>query len=191
MNALLGTDLAGSEMVRLLDPIGIEARSTDDGPDAVLTVTIPTFRPDIRDGLDGEADVAEDVARMYDYARLPRRTPAWPQPGRLTDAQRDRREMREVLVGLGLTEVWTPPFLSEADQQAAAVGPPYVEVANPLAESERLLRASMVPGLLRALRFNADRSNTEVSFFEVGATFRPGNGSPGEPTGRRCERCSV
>jgi phenylalanyl-tRNA synthetase beta chain len=177
VNALLGTDLSGSEMVRLLGPIGIEARSTDDGPDAVLTVTIPTFRPDIRDGLDGEADIAEDVARMYGYTRLPRRTPAWPQPGRLTDAQRDRRQTKEALAGLGLTEVWTPPFLSEADHQAAAVDPPYVEVANPLAESERFLRASMVPGLLRALRFNADRSNTEVSFFEVGATFRPGDGS--------------
>ena len=192
VNALLGTDLSGSEMVRLLGPIGIEARAADDGPDAVLTVTIPTFRPDIRDGLDGEADIAEDVARMYGYARLPRRTPAWPQPGRLTDAQRDRRQMKEVLAGLGLTEVWTPPFLSEADHRSAAVDPPYVEVANPLAESERFLRASMVPGLLRALRFNADRSNTEVAFFEVGATFRPENGDSGGdgPPVREVQRLS-
>ncbi len=61
---------------------------------------------------------------MYGYRRLPRRTPAWPQPGRLTDAQRDRRQVREALAGMGLTEVWTPPFLSEADHQAAGSWPP-------------------------------------------------------------------
>jgi phenylalanyl-tRNA synthetase beta chain len=193
VNALLGTDIAPSEMVRLLDPIGIEARSTDDGPDPMLTVRVPTFRPDIREGIEGEADVAEEVARMYGYRRLPRSTPAWPQPGRLTDSQRDRRQTREALAGMGLTEVWTPPFLSEADHQAAAVGPPYVEVANPLAESERLLRASMIPGLLRALRFNADRSNSEVSFFEVGSTFRRGSGDAGgdEPPVREVQRLSA
>ena len=94
---------------------------------------------------------------------------------------------------MGLTEVWTPPFLSEADHQAAAVGPPYVEVANPLAESESLLRASVIPGLLRALRFNADRSNSEVSFFEVGATFRPGSGDAGGdgPPVREVQRLSA
>jgi phenylalanyl-tRNA synthetase beta chain len=173
LNALLGTDLAERDMVELLRPIGIDAGPGDDSSEATLAVIVPTFRPDIRPGLEGEADIAEEVARTYGYSRLPRMTPSWPQPGRLTEVQRDRRRVKEVLAGLGATEAWTPTLLSDEDQRAAAVDPPYVEVTNPLAESERFLRASMVTGLLRALRFNADRRNPDLVLFEVGAVFRP------------------
>ncbi|MBV8463654.1 MAG: hypothetical protein JO368_10195 [Acidimicrobiales bacterium] len=141
--------------------------------DESMAVTVPTFRPDVREGLEGEADVAEEVARLYGYSRLERRTPSWPQPGRLTAVQRRRRRIKDVLAGLGASEAWTAGFLSEADQRTAGIDGPYVEVTNPLAESERFLRASMVPGLLRALRFNVDRRHPELDLFEVGATFRP------------------
>ena len=83
---LLGTDLAG-----IGDGRAAPAHRHRGGPwpagdgDPLVAVTVPTFRPDIRTGLEGEADIAEEVARTYGYARLPRRTPAWPQPGRLTD----------------------------------------------------------------------------------------------------------
>ena len=61
----------------------------------------PTFRPDIRPAPMGEADLAEEVARTYGYARLPRRTPSWPEPGRLHRYQRERRRLKDVLCGLG------------------------------------------------------------------------------------------
>jgi len=192
VNGLLGTDLAPDEMARLLGPIGIETDVEGSGGTETLTVTVPTSRPDIRDGLDGEADVAEEVARMYGYTRLPRRTPSWPQPGRLTDVQRQRRLLREVLTGLGASEAWTPTLVSESDLRTATVGPPYVAVTNPLAESERLLRASMVPGLLAALRYNADRRNPDLALFEIGATFRPGEGpEPGGPPVQEGQRLSA
>ncbi len=77
------------------------------------TVTVPTFRPDIRPGPMGEADIAEEVARTYGYVRIARRMPSWPQPGRLTDHQRDRRLLKEVLCGLGCSEAWTTTFVSD------------------------------------------------------------------------------
>ena len=160
----------------------------------MLAVTVPTFRPDIRPGLEGEADIAEEVARIYGYSRIPRRTPSWPQPGRLTHSQRDRRLVKEILVGLGASEAWTPTFLSEADQLAADVSPPYVEVTNPLVESERYLRSSLVPGLLRAVRFNADRRQPDVALFEVGKVFAPIEGPPANgdrPPVEEVERLSV
>ncbi len=191
VNALLGTDIPGEQMAAYLRPLGFEVAdgaepdrsggrggSAEDGGDQ-LRVVVPTFRPDVRDGIAGEADVAEEVARIHGYARLARRTPSWPQPGRLTAAQRARRLAKDALVGLGVSEAWTPTFLSDDEQAAAGVDPPFVEVSNPLAESERFLRASMVPGLLRALRFNADRRSPDVAFFEVGSVFRPlGPGRP-------------
>ncbi len=120
----------------------------------------------------GEADIAEEVARSFGYARLERRTPAWPQPGRLTTYQRDRRRVRDVLCGLGASEAWTNTFLSESEQLDSGFDPPYVEVTNPLVEAERYLRSSMAPGLLRAVRYNVERRQDEVRFFEVGSVFR-------------------
>ena len=111
-----------------------------------LAVTVPTFRPDIRPVPMGEADIAEEVARTYGYVRIARRMPSWPQPGRLTDRQRDRRLLKEVLCGLGCSEAWTTTFVSDERPDGSRAEPPYVEVTNPLVDSERFLRTSMVSG---------------------------------------------
>lgn len=170
VNALLGTDLRAADIAALLVPLGIEASPTGAGDDPVAVV-VPTSRPDIRPLPMGEADLAEEVARTHGYARLPRRTPSWPQPGRLTDHQRGRRHLKDVLCGVGASEAWTAAFVTEADQVAAGFAPPYVEITNPLVEAERFLRSSMVPGLLRALLYNAERRQGELRLFEVGSVF--------------------
>ena len=155
INALLGTSFTAPEVAGLLGPLGIVATAADGGDamhDAVggdsLQVTVPTFRPDIRAAPMGEADIAEEVARTYGYVRIARRMPSWPQPGRLTDRQRERRLLKEVLCGLGASEAWTATFVSQADQEASGDEGPYVEVTNPLVEVERYLRTSMVAGLV-------------------------------------------
>ncbi len=174
INALLGTGFGSDEVVELLAPLGIVADGASDDPTVPLEVTVPTYRPDIRPAPMGEADIAEEVARTYGYSRLPRRSPSWPQPGRLSARQRDRRFVKEVLAGLGASEAWTPAFVTDADQMSAGVAPPYVAVANPLVEAERYLRASMAPGLLRALAYNLERRQGALRFFEVGKVFAPG-----------------
>ncbi len=177
VNGLLGSDLTAAQIAELLAPLGIGADPavdpgpTGDGGEVVLEVTVPTFRPDIRPAPLGEADVTEEVARIYGYSRITRRTPSWPQPGRLTQYQKDRRLLRDVLCGLGSSEVWTETFVSEFDQVNSGVEPPYVEVTNPLVESERFLRSSMMPGLIRTVRFNAERRQGSLRLFEVGTVF--------------------
>ena len=172
VNGLLGTGLTAPAIADLLVPLGMEAVPTgaDDDP---VTVVVPTFRPDIRPAPMGEADLAEEVARTYGYSRLPRRHPAWPQPGRLTGYQRERRRLKDVLCGLGASEAWTAAFVTEADQLAAGFPPPSIEVANPLVDAERYLRSSMAPGLVRAVVYNAERRQGDVRLFEVGSVFRP------------------
>jgi phenylalanyl-tRNA synthetase beta chain len=144
-----------------------------------VDVVVPTFRPDIRPAPMGEADLAEEVARTHGYARLPRRHPAWPQPGRLTRYQRERRVLKDVLCGLGASEAWTAAFVTEDDQLAAGFAPPWIEVTNPLVDAERYLRSSMAPGLVRAVLYNVDRRQGDVRLFEVGSVFR----MAGTPTG--------
>jgi len=190
INGLLGTGFTGQEILGLLAPLGIVAAPSasvagaeaSDGT-AELSVIVPTYRPDIRPAPAGEADIAEEVARTYGYSRLARRTPSWPQPGRLAPYQRERRALKEVLNGLGASEAWTPTFVTEADQLLVGYGPPWVEVANPLIEPERWLRASMIPGLVRALLYNAERRQGELRLFEVGSVFRGLEHPPADPTG--------
>ncbi len=172
INALLGSELTAGDMAGLLAPLGIEAVAAGAEDDAPLQVTVPTFRPDIRPAPAGEADIAEEVARTYGYSRIARRTPSWPQPGRLTPFQRDRRLVKDVLCGLGCHEVWTSTFVSESDQRNSGFDPPYVEVTNPLVESERFLRSSMAGGLVQTVVYNTERRQGEVQLFEVGSVFR-------------------
>jgi len=190
VNGLLGTDLSATTIAELLRPLGMQVTVTG-GDDDPVEVVVPTFRPDIRPLPMGEADLAEEVARTFGYSRLPRRTPAWPQPGRLTARQRERRRLKDVLCGLGASEAWTPAFVTEADQLAAGFAPPSIQITNPLVDAERYLRSSMAPGLLRAVLYNAERRQGDVRLFEVGSVFRladvpSGDGPPAEETERLC-----
>ncbi len=183
VNALLGTDFTAGQIIELLSPLGMQVSMPTDGSGGdvgPLEVTVPTFRPDVRPAPMGEADIAEEVARTYGYARIARSTPSWPQPGRLTPYQRDRRLLKDVLCGLGASEAWTETFVSESDQVRSGEEPPYVEVTNPLVESERFLRASMMPGLVRAVVSNTERRQGAVRLFEVGSVFHhPGSSGAG------------
>ncbi len=97
--------------------------------------------------------------------------------------------MKDVLCGLGCHEAWTATFVTEDDQTAGGFEPPYVEVTNPLVESERFLRASMAPGLVRAVLYNTERRQGDVRLFEVGSVFwlagDPAGDGGRSATGRR------
>ncbi len=83
--------------------------------------------------------------------------------------------------------------LSKLDQVNSGFDPPYIEVTNPLVESERFLRSSMMPGLVRAVVYNTERRQDDVRLFEVGTVFRyplgvpppgvPAEGVPADPEG--------
>ncbi len=129
---------------------------------------MPTFRPDTG----REIDVIEEVARHHGYANLPRRRPFTPQVGRLTPYQRDRRLARQMMAGLGAHEAWTASLLGP-DQQSKVGIEGGVRVTNPLTPDESVLRQSLLPGMLGALAFNADRRQGAVRLFEVGHVFPP------------------
>src|SRR6202022_1996469 len=138
------------------------------GEPGVLQVTIPTWRPDS----EREVDVIEEVARLYGYRRIQRTLPAGIRTGGgLTPYQRERRRVRDILAGTGLTEAWTTTFLAPGDLERAGLPSAAVEVENPLDRSESLLRTSLLPGLLKAIRFNVDRQETDVRLFEIGHVF--------------------
>ncbi len=165
VNAVLGTELATAEVAELLEPIGFACRIED----GALAVTVPTFRPDT----EREIDVIEEVARLHGYARIARRRPHAPQVGGLSGYQRGRRFVREVVAGLGAHEAWTPSLLAPGDHERAGMTGDSVTLANPLTDEESVLRRSLLPGLLKAMAFNAARRQGELRLFEIGHVFPP------------------
>lgn len=167
VNALLGTDLSDDRIIGLLEGIGFRPSKHGDG---VTSVGIPTWRPDT----EREIDVIEEVARLYGYGRIPRTLSlAGRRAAGLTTHQRRRRQLRDVMVGAGLSEAWTTTFVAPGDLERAGLPGAAVEVENPLDRSESILRTSLLPGLLKAARFNADRQMPEVALFEAGRVFDP------------------
>ena len=164
LDAVLGTTLDDSEIAGYLDPIGFEAKVSDPG---ILAVTVPSFRPDST----REIDVIEEVARHYGYGSIPRRTPRPSQVGLLSETQRQRRKLRNVLSQTGAHEAWTPSLIAPGDHERVGLAGADIVIANPLNPEESVLRRSFLPGMLRALALNLNRRLAGVRFFEIGNVF--------------------
>ncbi len=164
VNAVLGTDLSGERIAELLRPIGFEVAPA--GEDA-QQVTVPSFRPDTTT----EIDVIEEVARHFGYANITPTVPRSLRAGRLTPRQRDRRFVRDVLVGLGYDEAMPLAFLAPDDLDRAGVPQPSIRLTNPLAAEESVLRPSLRPGLLKSIRYNQSHRQRDVALFEIGKAF--------------------
>ena len=164
VNAILGTELDDAAVAAYLEPIGFACASQAPG---VQTVTVPTFRSDST----REIDVIEEVARHHGYGRVPRRRLRPPQVGGLDSYQRERRVVRRVVAGLGADEAWTPSLLGPDDHARAGMIGDSLTVANPLTPDESVLRRSLLPGMLRAVAFNAARRAGDVRLFEIGHVF--------------------
>ena len=168
VNRILGTDLSGDDLPRLLDPIGFTV--TGEGP--TRSVALPTWRPDS----DAEVDVIEEVARHHGYANLGKAVPASPSHGGLTVRQQRRRLLRQVLLGLGVSEAMPNPFLAPDTLERAGLGGPTISITNPLVVEESVLRTSLRPGLLESIAFNESHRRPGVRLFEIGHVYPPGPG---------------
>ena len=166
INSLLGTELSADEMAGRLRSIGF---GVDPADPAELDVTIPTWRWDTST----ETDIAEEVARLHGYENIERTVPTANEAGGLSPYQKDRRLVREVLVGAGCYETQPMPFV--APGALAAVGLPEdgITLTNPVDDSESVLRTSLLPGQLRAVAYNQRHFNGDVRLFEIGNVYLP------------------
>jgi phenylalanyl-tRNA synthetase beta chain len=141
--------------------------------DADLVVGVPSWRPDLRDPF----DLIEEIARLVGYDRIPSVLAVPPLSSGLTDAQRARRRITVALADAGYVEALNYPFIGPADLDALGLdaGDPRratLRLANPISDEQPLLRTTLLPGLLTALRRNIARGNTDVALFESGLVFR-------------------
>ncbi|GAB96262.1 phenylalanyl-tRNA synthetase beta chain [Kineosphaera limosa] len=161
----------GCEVTEVAEATEVDRRPADFGR---VQVQPPSWRPDLANG----PDLVEEVARIRGYDRIPSVLPIAPAGRGLTRAQRALRLAGAVLAGLGLTEVWSYPFVgaevfdklghSAQDQRRTAV-----RLANPLSDEQPLLRTNILDTLLATLRLNVNRGARDVAVFEHGLVVRP------------------
>ncbi|HZV27620.1 MAG TPA: phenylalanine--tRNA ligase subunit beta, partial [Acidothermaceae bacterium] len=166
---VVGVDYDLDEVLGSLLAVGCEVEQA--GHD--LSVTVPSWRPDLRDPF----DLVEEVARLVGYDRIPSIVPVPPRSGGLTEAQRSRRRIANALADAGYVEAPSYPFIGPDDLDAlglAADDPRRrtLRLANPISDEQPDLRTTLLPGLLSTLRRNISRGNTDVALFETGLVYR-------------------
>ena len=166
VNSLLGTGLSAPEMAGHLRSIGFGA---DPASDAELDVTIPSWRWDT----ETETDIAEEVARLHGYESIERTVPTANEAGGLSAYQKDRRLVRDVLVGAGCYETQPMPFVAPGAMAAVGLPEDGITLSNPVDDSESVLRTSLLPGQLRAVAYNQRHFNGDVRLFEIGHVYLP------------------
>ncbi|WP_242097444.1 phenylalanine--tRNA ligase subunit beta [Sphingomonas sp. CROZ-RG-20F-R02-07] len=173
-----GLYVAPERQARILLSLGFTVgaiRSADAFSDALFAtiegawpVNVPSWRRDV----DGPADLVEEVIRIEGIAKvasvpLPR-TPGVARPT-ATPEQRVERRVRRAAAARGLNEAVTWSFVSDAE--AAPFGGGTWRLANPISEELRVMRPSLLPGLLAAAARNARRGTTSLRLFEIGRRY--------------------
>jgi len=174
VNELLGTDLTPEAITGVLAPIGFTASPAADG----LDVAIPSWRYDSST----EIDVVEEIARHHGYRNIPLRRLTGARVGGLSARQKQRRAVRRLLMGLGLSECLPLPFLAPGQLERCGLaaagarggdGVAGIELRNPMVAEESILRTSLLPGLVHACAYNATRRQHGVGLWEIGHVFLP------------------
>jgi phenylalanyl-tRNA synthetase beta chain len=165
---ILGAEMHWDDVRHMLKSLGFEALSL--GAEG-WRVSLPTFRLDVS----REVDLIEEVARHYGYDRLPARVrPAPPRVER--DARREKElTVAATLTALGFREI-IPPSMVDPEENARFTEKPPVALANPLSQDASALRSSAAPSMVHALRWNLDRGQPDLRFYELGKTYTLGSG---------------
>jgi phenylalanyl-tRNA synthetase beta chain len=162
-----GLDVPPETATAILEKLGFAAETQGDA----LRVTPPAWRGDVV----GEADLVEEVLRVYGYDEIP--------PVALTrettvaraaiDPRRRRTELvRRSLAARGLTEAVTYSFIPAVLAERFGGGQPALRLVNPISADLEQMRPSVLPNLLEAARRNADRGFPDVALYEVGPLYR-------------------
>jgi phenylalanyl-tRNA synthetase beta chain len=165
-NALVGIEIPQAQQVQSLQKLGLEVVGPN-GNSHTNVFRIPSFRVDIK----REIDLVEEVVRLYGVDEIPSTPPRGAIGSNAYDSIHDQiADARRILTGLGLYEAQGQTLISDAAGKLAS-GTAMIPLANPLSNDMNVLRPSLLPGLLDALRHNISHRNYDVGLFEIGRVF--------------------
>ncbi|MEJ2565673.1 MAG: phenylalanine--tRNA ligase subunit beta [Gammaproteobacteria bacterium] len=175
MGRLLGADIPRAQVMSILKRLGMDVMEEND----CWQVTPPSFRFDISI----EADLIEELARIYGYSRLPSHSPPVPATmQRRSESKVGTAVLRRRLIERGYQEAITYSFVDPRLQELLDPEHAPVSLANPISADMAVMRTSLWPGLVQALLYNLNRRQDRIRLFEIGTRFRRREGQVREET---------
>ena len=171
INALLGVEIPFAKMVEILNSLSVS--TTIDGD--ILTCRVPSHRDDV----EGMADLAEEVMRIYGYDHIVGTAMNGNVVrGKLLPERVKTNAVKKLMNALGAYEITTYSFISskaidtlnlkEDDERRKAI-----RLINPLGDEYSTMRTQLITSMLTVLATNINRKNTDARFFEVSKRFVP------------------
>ncbi len=165
----LGLEYAGDEVTHDADPLlssGLHQET--ETPHSKPSFRIPTFRVDLKH----EADLIEEIGRLYGVDKIPATAPRGAIGSNAYDSVHDQLgEARRILSALGLFEAQGQTLISNTAAGMIATPAQIAALQYPLSSDMNVLRPSLMPGLLDSLRHNVSHKNADVALFEIGRVF--------------------
>ncbi len=166
-DAVLGIAVPVEQQIESLQRLGLEVEAASGAVPTATVFRVPSFRVDLK----REIDLIEEVARLYGVDKIPATPPRGAVGANPYDAVHDQlADARCLLTGLGLFEAQGQTLISDAAAKLMAGGAP-IPLSNPLSSDMNVLRPSLLPGLLDALRHNVNHKTCDIALFEVGRVF--------------------
>ena len=168
---LNGVQVSADDMEDILNRLYIDTELCGD----TLTCEIPAFRQD----METEADIAEEVLRMYGYDHIPSTLMnGVTMAGKRSVNMAFNDRVKNALVGMGMFEILnysfiSPRWIENLGLSADDARRNTVVLRNPLGEDTSVMRTTMVPSMLNTIANNLNRGNSEGKLFELSKTFQP------------------
>ncbi|WHH60188.1 phenylalanine--tRNA ligase subunit beta [Petroclostridium sp. X23] len=171
INRFLGTGLTKEYMGDVLQKLGFQVDLNN------MVVTVPSFRSDV----EAEADVAEEIARIYGYDKITSTLlSGTATQGRKNEKQLLEDKVKNCMIAQGLSEIMTYSFTSpkvfdymkvpaDSDLRKAVV------ISNPLGEENSIMRTTTLSGMIEVLARNYNRRVEKAKLFELGSIYIPKN----------------
>ena len=164
VNEFIGIDVSADEQKRILESIDFEVKDNK--------IYVPYFRSDI----EHKADVSEEIARFYGYAKIPNMPLAGIATAKLTEKQKLTKLIDSTLIGCGLTEISTYSFVSPKTVDKICVPQDselrkFVVITNPLGEDTSVMRTTSIPSMMEVLSRNYNNRNLDASLYEISTEY--------------------
>ena len=165
---MLGVQIPSEQVEMILHHLGLQPEKTVDG----FQVTAPSFRYDI----EIEADLIEEIARVYGYENIPDdHTAGKLAMLKLPENRRSRFGVYQKMAERGFQEVVSYAFVNEDWEQDFANNQNTIRLQNPLAAQYAVMRSTLMGGLIEILQNNLNRKQNRVRVFEIARTFQKSN----------------
>ena len=172
LNGLLGVEIDSEKVDEIINRLGFITQSPEyleSEDDVHWLVTTPSHRFDVS----LEADLIEEIARVFGYENIPTRTPKTTQSlQKVIETQIRQFDLKKHIANLGFQEVISYSFVDPNKMSLLDPGTEFLALANPMSSEQSVMRSNLLPGLIEAAQANKYRQQEAIRLFELGSVFR-------------------